>query len=77
MAVRQRHGVGGIRSTNQKYCDGGGEAITVTDGDDDVRLSVTTHQMLLDCAEARYLSQRLAEAADRVEAKMTDQTTTV
>ena len=72
MSIRQRHGVGGLRATNQKYADGG-EAITITDGDADIRLCVTACLTLLTCEEARYLSQRLAEAADRVDASCSNQ----
>ncbi len=68
MTIMQRHGIGGVLTTNQQFANGGGEAVTITDADDWICFSVTDKPLRLTPEQARYLSRCFADAADRVEA---------
>jgi PHD/YefM family antitoxin component YafN of YafNO toxin-antitoxin module len=66
--VRQRHGLGGLTTTNLQFADGGGEAITLTDASDWICLTMTDKPLRLTSEQARYLADRLNEAAARIDA---------
>lgn len=66
--LKQRHGLGGIASTNQQFANGGGEAITIQDADGYICMSISTALPLrLTAEQARYLADQLHEAAGRLE----------
>ena len=66
--VRQRHGLGGLCTTNANFANGGGEAITITDADNWICITMTDKPLRITPEQARYLAERLTEAAQRVEA---------
>jgi hypothetical protein len=68
MTIMQRHGIGGVLTTNQQFANGGGEAVTITDADGWVCMTVTDKPLRLTPEQARYLSRCFADAAERVEA---------
>lgn len=70
--VKQRHGIGGLLTTNAQFANGGGEAITLTDADEWICFTMTDKPLLLTPEQARYLADRLNEAAQRVEANSGD-----
>lgn len=66
--VKQRHGIGGVATTNAQFANGGGEAITLTDCDGYVCMTMTDKPLRLTTEQARYLAEQLMNAADRVDA---------
>lgn len=68
MAIMERHGVGGLATTNAQFNNGGGEAITVTDAPGYICVSLTAHPLRLTPEQARYLAKCFENAADRIEA---------
>jgi hypothetical protein len=72
--VKQRHGLGGLATTNAQFANGGGEAITLTDADGYVCVVMSDKPLRLTAEQARYLADKLNDAATRIEA---DQPTTV
>ncbi len=71
--VKQRHGVGGIATTNAQFANGGAEAITLQDADGYICMTMTDKPLRLTTEQARYLAEQLLNAAQRVDAA--DQTT--
>jgi hypothetical protein len=65
--VKQRHGLGGIATTNAQFANGGGEAITLQDGDGWIFMTMTDKPLRLTTEQARYLAVQLNDAAQRVD----------
>lgn len=65
--VRQRHGIGGVATTNAQFANGGAEAITLQDADGYICLTMTDKPLRLTTEQARYLAEQLNSAAQRVD----------
>lgn len=66
--VKQRHGIGGVATTNAQFANGGGEAITLTDADGYICMTMTDKPLRLTTEQARYLAEQLNNAALRIDA---------
>ena len=67
MTIMERHGLGGLHATNQKF-ENGGEAVTITDAPGYVCLNVSDKPLRLTSQQARYLAKCFSDAADRIDA---------
>lgn len=65
--IKQRHGLGGVATTNAQFANGGAEAITIQDADGWICMTMTDKPLRLTTEQARYLAVLFNEAAQRVD----------